>query len=137
MSQSETLMSDIDPNKAELALHHLVTAAIEHRLKSDTERRAPREGGPSRLGLRTWKEITSASYGDAELEELIRDPIATSLRLGITKVGRMLFRHGGTKAMQIALERVADRDPAHYGYRSDIMDKAWEGIGSDEDVWTP
>ena len=72
-----------------------------------------------------------------ELDDLVEDPVGARLRLGITRVGRLIYKHGGTKAMSDVLERAAHRDERSYSYRADVISYAWEGIGSESDFWAP
>ncbi len=64
-------------------------------------------------------------------ELFVRDSVGQSLRVGVKRLGKALFAVTGTlTAMHDSLERVASSDPAHWGWRGDVMDKQWDGIGN-------
>ena len=42
---------------------------------------------------------------------------------------------GSTDAMGASLDNIASRKPSHGGRRTDIMDKWWNGIGGEGDIW--
>ncbi|MBK3397643.1 MULTISPECIES: hypothetical protein [Methylobacterium] len=114
------------------ALDTLLSAIIAHDAKRDAQ---PSET-PLRANFVSFDDLASFPPRQADLGEMLADPIRYGLRETVIHLGRQIFRlSGSTDAMRDALERVAEMDPRHYGYRATIMDKAWDGIGDDKDRW--
>jgi len=70
------------------------------------------------------------------LEGIIENPIKRALRKQLKELGQHLFTVLGTTDGMVKLaEEIADLDPSHWGYRINIIDKAWDGVGKDGDRW--
>ncbi len=77
-----------------------------------------------------------ASREDAEVNEILDDPVGAACRHSIRRLGEHLYEIArDTDTMSDVLERVADRDPSRYSLRATIIDKAWNGIGAGQDRW--
>ncbi len=86
------------------------------------------------IKIRTLDDL--ASREDAEVSEILDDPVGASCRHSIRRLGEHLYELArDTDAMSDVLERVADRDPSRYSLRATIIDKAWNGIGAGQDRW--
>jgi hypothetical protein len=68
---------------------------------------------------------------ETKTSELLRNPVGEACRMAIRKLGKRLYELGGLQLMTDVCDRVGDMDQAHSGQRIDIMDKRWDGIGSD------
>lgn len=79
---------------------------------------------------RTYAEIMAQTQHQEDASFITRDPIGASLRLGIEVLGERLNEIGGQSLMISVLEDVAARDPEREEWRTNIMDKRWNGIGS-------
>ena len=122
-----------EADRIENALDELVTAIIEHDAKwaksAQVHTPAIAERPVAKLMVRTADNVDPAS--------LVGDPVGEALRQTVRDLGGELFRLlGSTKAMRAVLERVAGRDQRRYRQRLNVMDKTWNGIGSDHDLWT-
>lgn len=114
------------------ALDALLGAIIAHDAKRDAQ---PSET-PLRANFVSFDDLASIPPRQADLGEMLADPIRYALRESVMRLGREVFRlSGGTDAMRTTLERVAGMNPRQYGHRATIMDKAWDGIGNDADRW--
>jgi hypothetical protein len=75
-------------------------------------------------------------FEDIELEDddqvafLLANPTEAAYRLGIRRIGELLYaRVGSEQAMIPTWMRVVERDRAHYACRKDIINECWDGIG--------
>lgn len=74
--------------------------------------------------------------GQPRLQRLIADPVQIACRSEIKKIGRVLFDvTGSTHAMRAAFERVTTLHPESEKTRAKILERAWAGVGKDDDVW--
>lgn len=117
------------------ALNELLTAAVASRaVKRPWVKPRP-------IGARVWtfQEATDISARDRELredvEDLINDPTGWCVRKGIKRLGKRLFDIGGTDLMRTVLNDVTDRGGRDEGRWMDILDKRWNGIGREGDIW--
>jgi hypothetical protein len=77
-----------------------------------------------------------ASREDAEVGEILDDPVGAACHHAIRRLGEHLYDlTRNTDSMSDVLERVADRDPSRYSLRATIMDKSWNGIGEGQARW--
>ena len=73
---------------------------------------------------------------ERDVKALVDEPVRAACKQAVRKLGEHLFKVlGSTDAMGTLCERVADMDPPRWGYRVDIMDKTWDGIGNETDRW--
>lgn len=125
LSQEQTI------RKIEDALDALLTAIHEHE-----DRKRAQASSPPEIAVLSVADIMESGEDELDLEDWLDDPVGHALREGIEALGRHLFRVlGNTGKMGDVLERVASRDEKHYSSRATIMDKRWDGIGSDSDIW--
>jgi hypothetical protein len=115
-----------------------VGANIAAQLAHDERQRAKAARSPATAKpfeeLLSWEEMSAR--GDAlELEEIACDPIVPALREQLNALGGLLFRIGSTELMSDVLEQVAEANPRHYGLVTDIIDKAWDGVGNKDCFW--
>ena len=109
-------------------LKDAIDANLTARIKYDQQPQPPRKLTFIRFDDEDWARL--------KLEAIIDDPVRTALRRQLKQLGKELYRAlGDTRAMVAICEEVAARDPKKEGYRSDIMDKAWDGIGGGTDLW--
>jgi hypothetical protein len=108
----------------EEALHVLLTAGLDQRRP-----RIPKAARPPERGFVTVGELLARTRAEGRAESIIRDPIGEVIRIGVKRLGERLYEIGGLDLMGTVLDRVAERDPAASGQRTDIMDKRWDGIG--------
>jgi hypothetical protein len=107
------------------ALDVLLTAIIKHQNKRWANR------DPGKLPRLYWLGQPKRLPG----ESFINDPIGQSLRVGVTRLGQALFAlTGSLAALHDACDRVSRRGD-YQGWRGDIMDKRWDGIGNGNDRW--
>jgi hypothetical protein len=86
------------------------------------------------IKIRTVHEL--ASREDAEVSEILDDPVGAACRHSIQRLGELLYDiTKNTDVMSDVLERVAARDPSRYSLRATIVDKSWSGIGEGQDRW--
>jgi hypothetical protein len=86
------------------------------------------------IKIRTLDEL--ASCEDAEVSEILDDPVVAACRHSIRRLGEHLYELArDTDTMSDVLERVADRDPSRYSARATIIDKSWNGVGEGQDRW--
>jgi hypothetical protein len=118
------------------ALDDLLIAAIEWRQR----KRNPTHALPQEGGVYTMRELLAEADAAEEgspteqaAAALLVDPVGSALRDAIYVLGERLCELGGLPNMLDTLQRVADRDPASHGRRTDILDRCWEGLGG----WTP
>ncbi len=77
-----------------------------------------------------------ASREDAEVSEILDNPVGAACRHSIRRLGEHLYEIArDTDTMSDVLERVADRDPSRYSLRATILDRSWNGIGEGQDRW--
>jgi hypothetical protein len=69
-------------------------------------------------------------------EGIIDNPIKGAVRAQVTSLGKELYKLlGNTDAMREICNDVAARNPKREGWRLDIIDKAWDGVGAGNDRW--
>ncbi|WP_454762266.1 hypothetical protein [Caulobacter segnis] len=73
--------------------------------------------------------LANASEVELSLRKIVSDPVGQSLRLGLEALAERLFELGGDAAMANALEDVVARDPANEDWRTNLLDKRFNGIG--------
>lgn len=118
--------------KIEDALHRLLQAATEaDRAPPLTPPRGPISA--SVLALEAVDRITSWTPAQRDAAALFMNPVAEALRLAVRTLGERLHEIGGQQLMTEVLDRVAERDPEHWGRRVSIMDHRWDGIGRTAD----
>jgi hypothetical protein len=110
------------------ALHALLNARIEYdQWRAETATRTVK------LEFMT---LDDHDWGRLRLKDIIDHPVQTSIRLQMRALGKELYQLlGNTRAMVQVCEDVAGRNPKKHGYRADILDKAWDGIGANQDIW--
>lgn len=76
------------------------------------------------------QSMTAAQRASKRLIDGVDGPVGEALRQAVEVFGQRLHELGGTELMGDVLDRVAERDAANWGRRTDIMDKRWDGIGT-------
>jgi len=114
-----------------------IDAVLRARLEYDNFLESKRTTDPIKFEF-----IDMTGWGDPvpnnrdRLRSIIKDPVRKSLRKTLKGLGKELFQLlGNTDAMLEVAEEVANREPKKWGHRIDIIDKTWDGIGNDTDVW--
>jgi hypothetical protein len=116
-----------------------IVFALDDLVEEIVKRTQTRPANPGRLTatpikIRILHEL--ASCEDAEVIEILDDPVGAACRHSIRRLGEHLYELArDTDTMSDVLERVADRDPSRYSLRATIIDKAWNGIGAGQDRW--
>ena len=116
-----------------------IVFALDDLVEEIVKRTQTRPAKPGRLAATPFKfqkldEL--ASREDAEVSEILNDPVGATCRHSIRRLGELLYDiTNSTDAMSDVLERVADRDPSRYSLRATIIDKSWNGIGAGQDRW--
>jgi hypothetical protein len=101
-----------------------------------TQTRPTNPGKPTATPIKIRKSDELASCEDAEVSEILDDPVGAACRHAIRRLGEHLYELArDTDTMSDVLERVADRDPSRYSLRATILDKSWNGIGAGQDRW--
>lgn len=109
------------------ALTTLIDACMDHR-------RAGSPGSRRSLEAVSFADIVLSETRAQDIAEgIISDPLGESYRRSVRSLGKRLFELGGLNAMQDAADEVANaRGEGQFSARVDIMDKRWDGIGTDE-----
>ena len=116
-----------------------IVFALDDLVEEIVKRIQTRPANPSKLTatpikIRTLHEL--ASHQDAEVSEILDDPLGAACRHAIRRLGEHLYDiTKSTDTMSDVLEWVADRDPSRYSFRATILDKSWNGIGAGQDRW--
>ncbi len=101
-----------------------------------TQTRPATPGKPTATPFKFRKVDELASREDAEVSEILDDPLGAACRHSIRRLGEHLYElTKSTDSMSDVLERVADRDPSRYSLRATIIDKSWNGIGAGQVRW--
>lgn len=109
-------------------LKDAIDANLTARIEYDRQQRPPSEIRFVRFDDDDWARL--------RLEAIIDHPVETALRRQLKDLGKELYRAlGSTQAMVPVCQEVAARDPKKENYRSTIVDKAWDGIGHEGDIW--
>lgn len=112
--------------KIERALDALISTAITAKPPWPAEE----QGRPR---IYTLKELIDGPHGQSPASRaayaFYANPVGEAVRAAVTTLGERLHEIGGLQLMQDVCDRVADRDPERWGWRTDIMDKRWDGIG--------
>jgi hypothetical protein len=120
-----------DIERIVFALDDLLNEIVK---RTQTRPASPNKSTATPIKIRTLDEL--ASREDAEVSEILDDPVGAACRHSIRRLGELLYDiTKSTDAMSDVLERVADRDPSRYSLRATIIDKAWNGIGAGQDRW--
>jgi hypothetical protein len=116
-----------------------IVFALDDLIEEIVKRIQTRPANPGKLTatpikIRTLHEL--AAREDAEVSEMLDDPVGAACRHSIRRLGELLYDiTKSTDVMSDVLERVADRDPSRYSLRATILDKSWNGIGEGQDRW--
>ena len=95
-------------------LERRATASVERITGMPSERQAP-ETIPPRIS--------------PDLPGLITDPIGTACRAELARLGHGIHDIGGLDALDEAMFRIAEMDPAHADWRAIVLEGAWGEIG--------
>ena len=116
-----------------LAIAANLTARVEH----DRRQEAASRDRPIEFQVFSAADLMGADPNRLHLEDIIDDPVRMgAARATVRSWGSDLFNVLGTKDGMVEIaEEVADLDPPHWGYRINIIDKAWDGVGQDDDRW--
>jgi hypothetical protein len=107
------------------ALDELLTAAIE----ADRKPRPTAERVYKVYSITELMDFMEKSKAERDTYDLIKNPVAWVCRRGVRVLGERLYEIGGMDLMTRVLDDVAERDPAHSGYRMGVMDARWDCIG--------
>ena len=116
-----------------------IVFALDDLVEEIVKRIQTRPANPGKLTatpikIRTLHEL--ASREDAEVSEILDDPVGAACRHAIRHLGEHLYELArDTDIMSDVLEQVVDRDPSRYSLRATIIDKSWNGIGAGQDRW--
>lgn len=110
----------------ERALDTLLRAAIEADQNQPRRKISIADAMMTYADLEAWMDRPKAAR---DAEQIMDNPVGFACRKSIRLLGNRLFDLGGCELMGDVCQRVADMDPAKWGYRTDIMDKRWDGIG--------
>ena len=75
---------------------------------------------------------------NAELGELVCEPVAYALRVSLFRLGQHAHRlTGSLETMRAIHQKAANlaEDAGDAEYRRDVLDKAWTGIGDEHGTW--
>lgn len=120
-------------NKADhLALLRRAIAANLDALEAHRHRRAESQP-PTHIYPTMW---AAEPLEKLHLDSIIKDPARRALKEQLKKLGQQLFDIvGSTDAMRDVADEVANLNPRKWGARAAILDKGWDGVGSDKDRW--
>jgi hypothetical protein len=108
------------------ALDALLTVALD---PARPGRYSWRSDGPRAFNFQSVAEILAKTRAQSHAEQIIRDPVGETARMGVRALGERLHEIGGLELMQRVLDDVADRDKPNWGRRTSIMDNRWDGVG--------
>ena len=116
-----------------------IVFALDDLVEEIVKRTQTRPASPSRLtatSIKIRKLDELASQEDAEVCEILDDPVGAACHHAIRRLGEHLYELArDTDIMSDVLEQVVDRDPSRYSLRATIIDKSWNGIGAGQDRW--
>ena len=82
---------------------------------------------------RTFGQLVGQAMATSEkaqaAQDLIADPIGGALRHAIEALGERLNEIGGIPAMHAAMDAVSTMKPDDDGWRENVLDHRWSGIG--------
>lgn len=128
---AEAKIEATELQKIEEALHVLVTVAVSPEGYAGNPA-VPDDGKMFKF----WNlaQIMADGEGATDIQRkaraIIDRPVGGAVRRAIKTLGERLNEIGGNDLMSEVIERVADRDPARWSVRIDVMDKRWDGIGT-------
>jgi hypothetical protein len=96
--------------------------------------REPRSSPPPHQEIprySTSPTLLATSLAQLYLEDVIDDPVGNALQEQMRELGKCLLHRllGNTAAMLKVAEEVAELDQPNWGYRINVIDKSWDGIG--------
>jgi len=100
-----------------------LSALIEAALQADAD---SRRGQRQRPRILDFDDIDPPREDSADFA---RNPVGTACRFAIERLGRRLHSLGGEDLMENVLGEVACLKPNREDLFSDVLDKAWDGIG--------
>jgi hypothetical protein len=115
-------------------LKQAIASSLDARLKHEARLREENKDKPQHCKIFSVRDLIRADANWLYLDEVIENPIRKALRRQLQQLGKRLFDLVGTTAdiLEIA-EEIAN--PRNYYSCFNIMDKNWDGIGSDTDAW--
>jgi hypothetical protein len=117
----------------------MLSAAIKANLDARCEHDRRREraaGKPVDFTMTSAGDLIGADDDWLYLDAVIADPIRKALRKQLKDLGWRLFRVlGTTDGMVKIAEKAARPRSKRWGYRMNIVDKAWDGIGESSKPW--
>jgi hypothetical protein len=117
-------------------LKRAIIANLDARIERDIRRKEAMAGRMPGIKLISGDDLIVADEEGACLESLISDPVLSALRQQLQDLGWRLFRLlGTTNAMLPVAYEAANAEPERSGRRINIIDKAWDGIGEENDYW--
>jgi hypothetical protein len=117
-------------------LRQAIAANLAARVDHDRRRQEANRDKPVQFTLIPIGDLMGADDRRLYLEGVIDDPIRKALRKQLKDLGQRLFDAlGTTEGMVEIAEEIADLKPGPWGYRIDIIDKAWDGVGAGGDRW--
>lgn len=121
------------PISATLTETQQIERALDELLKVAVSTKAPwppRIERPVKL-VELIDDHFSQTQAQRNATSLLDNPVGEAVRKGVTTFGKRLYEIGGLQLMTDVLDRVAEMDPTKQSWRIDIMDKRWDGIGSE------
>jgi hypothetical protein len=122
----------------EHAIDTLLTLLVFHRLaelptRPDAEAQQ-REEGPA-FKLVTANELMATPTAILRERDLVNDPIGEALKDTIHELGQAVFDQVGMDGLYEVCERVAELDQENGNFRSMLLDKAFDDVGSGNERW--
>ena len=87
-----------------------------------------RNGAPVPGTLMTWP-APDAPLKAPDIPGPIDDPIGTTRRTELCRLGQDIYAAGGLDALDEAILRIVDLDPTHAEWRTIVLEAAWGDIG--------
>ena len=122
---------DIEIDGVERALDALLRAMI-----AEDDKRTAVDFKVTVFTAADLRNVKFPTRAEMDVKAIVDEPVRAACKQAVRKLGEWLFKLlGSTDAMSDLCERVADMDPPRWGYRVDIIDKTWDGIGNERDRW--
>jgi len=111
-----------------------IERALDELLRAATNTRAPwppKHDGPVMVSA-ILGDYLDATPKQRAAEAFLDNPVGEAVRQAVTTLGERLYELGGLKLMEDVCYRVAALDAAREGWRIDVLDKRFDGIGRED-----
>jgi hypothetical protein len=106
------------------------------RLDHDKRREKANRGKEFKIEMWSAAALVGTPQEQLRLEDIVKDPVRRALRAQLKELGQCLYRHvQSIDRMREVAEEAADLMPKRWGYRINIIDKAWDGVGEGDHRW--